>query len=324
MSQKRLEWKVGLFVVACLVLLGLLVLNFSKGLTFFTPTYTLRLKTSNVGGIKREAAVLVAGVPVGNVVGAELSPDGRTVTVLLKIHSRYQIHGDAVFTIDSMGFLGDQYVAITAGKNEAPVLKDGDEVICREPFNLQEVARSALGFIQRIDETARKLDSALARVDQHVLNEHTLTNLAASIANFRLVSERALATVDNFDRVVQSNTFPVSATASNLALFSSQLNDLAADLQQVLRTNKTDFAAAVKNIESSSEMMNSLLSELQAGKGLAGSLLKNEELSAGVSQLVSNLTLLSSNLNRHGLLWKPRRTEVKQPSPLYPGRDPRR
>jgi len=91
-----------------------------------------------------------------------------------------------------------------------------------------------------------------------------------------------------------------------------------------LRTNKTDFSAAVKNIESSSEMMNSLLSELQAGKGLAGSLLKNEELSAGVSQLVSNLTVLSSNLNRHGLLWKPRRTEVKQPSPLYPGRDPRR
>src|SRR5213593_2576641 len=198
MSQKRLEWKVGLFVLACLVLLGLLVLNFSKGLTFFTPTYTLRLKTSNVGGIKREAAVLVAGVPVGNVVGADLSPDGRTVTVLLKILARYQIHGDAVFTIDSLGFLGDQYVAIIAGKNEAPVLKDGDEVICREPFNLQEVARSAVGFIHRIDETAKKLDSALVRVEQRILNEENLTNLSTSIANFRLVSERALATVDNF------------------------------------------------------------------------------------------------------------------------------
>jgi len=52
MSKKRLEWKVGAFVVVCMTLLGLLVLNFSKGLTFFfTRTYTLRLKTSNVGGI---------------------------------------------------------------------------------------------------------------------------------------------------------------------------------------------------------------------------------------------------------------------------------
>ncbi len=322
MSQKRLEWKVGLFVVACLVLLGLLILNFSKGLTFFMPTYTLHLKTSNVGGIKREAAVLVAGVPVGSVAGAELSPDGRTVTVLLKIHSRYQIHGDAVFTIDSMGFLGDQYVAIIAGKNEAPILKDGDAVICREPFNLQEVARSALGFIQRIDETARKLDNALSRVEQHVLSESALTNLSVTIANFRLVSERTLATVDNIDHVVRSNSFPVSATASNLALFSLRLNDLAVDLQQVLLTNKAEFAGAVKNIESSSQMMKSLLSELQAGKGLAGSLLKDEELSASVSQLVNNLNVLSSNLNRHGLLWKPRKAEARPPSPLYPGRDP--
>ena len=322
MSQKRLEWKVGLFVLLCLVLLGLLVLNFSKGLTFFTATYTLRLKTTNVGGIKREAAVLMAGVPVGNVTGAELSAEGTNVTVFLKILKRYQIHGDAVFAIDSMGFLGDQYVAIIPGKNGAPVLKDADEVVCREPFNLQEVARSALGFIQRIDETAKRLDSALTRVEQHVLNDETLTNLSSSITNFRLVSEHALATVDKVDRVVQSNTLPVSVTTSNLALFSYQLNDLATNLQQVLTTNKANLAAAVKSIESSSEMMKSLLSDLQAGKGLAGRLLKNEELSSGVSQLVSNLTVLSSNLNRHGLLWRPKKTEPRPPSPLYPGRDP--
>ncbi len=136
------------------------------------------------------------------------------------------------------------------------------------------------------------------------------------------MSERALATVDNVDRVVQSNALPVGVTASNLTLFSRQLNDLATNLQQVLATNKTDLAAAVKNIESSSEMMKSLLSDLEAGKGLAGSLLKDEQLSAGVSQLISNLTMLSSNLNRHGLLWKPKKTEPRPPSPLYPGRDP--
>jgi phospholipid/cholesterol/gamma-HCH transport system substrate-binding protein len=324
MSQKRLEWKVGAFVVVCLAVLGLLALNFSKGLTLFTTTYTLRLRTKNVGGIKTEASVLMAGVPVGNVTGAELSPEGTNVIVYLKILDRYRIHGDAVFTIDSMGFLGDQYVAIIPGRNEKPALKDGDEVICREPFNFQEVARSALGFIQRIDDTAKKLDGALTRVEQRVLNEETLTNLSATIGNFRLVSERALTTVDNIDRLVQSNAPPVGVTTSNLALFSHQLSDLATNLHDLLATNKEDLAGAVKNIESSTEMMKSLLSDLQAGKGLAGSLLKDEHLSVGVSQLISNLTMLSSNLNRHGLLWKPRTTDVKTPSSLYPGRDPRR
>ena len=323
MSHKRLEWKVGLFVVVCLLLLALLVLNFSKGLTFFTPTYTVRLKTTNVGGIKREAAVLMAGVPVGNVTAAELSPEGTNVTVFLKILKRYQIHKDAVFTIDALGFLGDQYVAIIPGRNEAPVLSDGDEVICREPFNLQEVARSALGFIQRIDETAKKLDSALTRMEQRILTEQTLTNLSAGIANFRLASERALATIDNLDRFVQSNALPVSVTTSNLMLFSRQLDSMTADLGETLATNKADWILAVKNIESSSEMVKSLLSDVQAGRGLAGNFLKNEETSAGFSQLLSNLTVLSSNLNRHGLLWRPKKTEAR-PSPLYPGRDPRR
>jgi phospholipid/cholesterol/gamma-HCH transport system substrate-binding protein len=324
MSEKRLEWKVGLFVLVCLLVLGLLVLNFSKGLTFFTPTYTLRLRTSNVGGIKREATVLMAGVQVGNVTGAELSPEGTNVTVYLKILNRYRIHRDAVFTIDSLGFLGDQYVAIIPGRNEAPILNDNDEVVCREPFNLQEVARSALGFIQRIDETAKKLDSALTRVERNVLNEETLTNFSATIASFRQVSARALATLDRLDRVVESNTLPVSATMSNLVLFSREINDLADELQQVVSTNKADWAAAVKNIESSTEMMKSLLSDLHAGKGLAGSLVNNEALSDGFSQTVSNLTVLSSNLNRHGLLWRPKKTETRPPAPLYPGRDPRR
>src|SRR6266516_4498669 len=308
MSPKRLEWKVGLFVLVCLVLLGVLVLNFSKGLTFFTPTYTLRLKTANVGGIKREASVLMAGVQVGNVTGAELSPEGTNVTVFLKILNRYRIHRDAIFTIDSMGFLGDQYVAIIPGRNEAPVLNDGDEVVCREPFNLQEVARSAVGFIHRIDETAKRLDQALTRVDQRILNEETLTNLSAGIADFR--------------QLIQSNTLPVSATTSNLASFSRQLNELAVHLQGLLADNQAGVAASVKNIESSSQMVKSLVSDLQAGKGLAGNFLKNEQLSLGMSQLVSNLTVLSSNLNRHGLLWKPKKTEARPQSPLYPGRDP--
>jgi phospholipid/cholesterol/gamma-HCH transport system substrate-binding protein len=321
MSRKQLEWKVGLFVFGCLILLALLMVSFSKGLTFFKPTYTLRLNTKNVGGLKERATVLMAGVPVGHVTGARLSHDGRTVTVFLRLDGRYSIHGDAVFNIDSMGFLGDQYVMITPGRNEAPVLKDGDEVTCREPFNLQEVARSAVGFIHRIDETARKLDDALTRVDRQVLNEETLTNFA--VTNFRQVSERTLTAADHIDRLVQSNVVPVNVAVSNLTLFSRQMNDLAAGFQQVLATNESEFAAALKNIESAGDLMKGLLTDLQAGKGLAGSLLKDQRLEESFSQLVSNLTTLSSNLNRHGLLWKPRKPETK-PSPIYPGRDPRR
>ena len=57
----------------------------------------------------------------------------------------------------------------------------------------------------------------------------------------------------------------------------------------------------MKNIESSTSVLKNVLDELQAGKGLAGNLLKNEQLAATVSQIANNLSITSSNLNRLGL-----------------------
>ena len=62
---------------------------------------------------------------------------------------------------------------------------------CQEPFNLQEVARSASGFIQRIDETAKKLDASVSDLQRVVLNEQTLTNFSIAINNMRAFSEQA-------------------------------------------------------------------------------------------------------------------------------------
>ena len=229
--------------------------------------------------------------------------------------------------IEQSGFLGDQYVGIIPGDNTGALLKDGDEVESPEPFNIQEVARSAAGFIQRIDETAKKLDEAISRIDRLVLNEQTLTNLSATAGNFRLVSERALTTVDGINTIIETNRAAIDASVSNVFRFSGQLNVVGDDLQAVVRTNSAQISSAVKNIESSTVVLKSLLDDVQAGHGLAGGLLKDEQLKNHVSMLASNLAVTSSNLNRLGLwgiLWKPKppRTEAQTNQVLYPPKNP--
>src|SRR5882757_7151453 len=128
MSKKRLEIKVGGFVLLCLIVLAVLLLQFSKGTTFFRPTYTIYLKVSNVGGLRSRAAVLMAGVQVGTVAQTQLSPEGTNVTVALKIYKPYVIYQSARFTIEQSGFLGDQFVAIYPNGNTGPVLQPNDEV----------------------------------------------------------------------------------------------------------------------------------------------------------------------------------------------------
>ena len=64
MENSRLETKVGIFVLIGLVLLGVMMVQFSKGTSLFRSTYQLKLHTENVGGLKQKSAVLLAGVVI--------------------------------------------------------------------------------------------------------------------------------------------------------------------------------------------------------------------------------------------------------------------
>src|SRR5438477_4512345 len=233
MTKSRLEWKVGLFVFVGLVLLAGLLLQFSKSTTFFRPTYNILLRAANVSGLKTKSQVLMAGVQIGTVSEVRLSPQGTNVTITLRLLRQYKIHKDARFVIETSGFLGDQYVGILPTQNLGDVYENGEIAQTEPPFNIQEVARSAAGFIQRIDETAQKLNDAIADVRRLVLNEQTLTNLAAAVGNLRLASQKALGTVDNLDAVVSSNGPAFSHSGSNLVMFSEQINRFAGDLRVV-------------------------------------------------------------------------------------------
>jgi len=322
MNRSRLEWKVGFFVVICLVLLAVLVVLFNKGLSF-KPTYALLLKATNVGLLMPKASVLMAGVHIGSVSRIELDPGGKTVSITLEILDKYRVHRDARFVIDQIGFLGDQFVSVIAAENKAPVLAPGEEVRVEEPFNLQEAARSASGLIQRVDKTVQNIDDTVSRVDEMLLSDATFTNLTATVSTFRQVSDRALVAINAFDQIVQSNTAPVSFTVSNLAAFSTGLDQLVIDLGGLFATNRAKINLAVKNLGSASASVTNLLGDVEAGKGLAGFLLKDDSAKKQLSLVASNLTILSSNLNKYGLLYKPKKVKNPASSPsLYPGRNP--
>ncbi len=318
MSQSRLEIKVGLFVFICLGLLALLLLQFSKGTTFFRPTYTIYLTTKNIGGLRVRSTVLMSGVEVGTVARTQLSPEGTKVTIALRIYKPYVIHRSARFAIEQFGFLGDQYVAIYPNGNEGPILQPGDEAAAQEPFNLQDVARNASGFIERIDETAKKLNDAINDVRRLVLNEQTLSNLAATVGTFRQVSEDAMTTVDNLNQIVITNRVPAEMAVSNLVTFTEELKTLGVSAHNVIDTNAPQIGVAVSNVVISTAMLTNLLSGVQAGHGLAGAVLKDDRIANDFSVLASNLALTSRNLNEHGL-WRvirgPKHPPANPPTP---------
>lgn len=317
MEKPRLELKVGLFVFIGLALLATLLLQFSKGTSLWRGTYNVHLHAGNVGGIKPRAAVLLAGVQVGSVTDISLDKTGTNVTMILKIYKDYPIFHDARFVIEQSGFLGDQYVSIIPTTNAPPVLTNNANVECESPFNLQEVARGAAGFIQRIDTTAKKLDESVTDLRAQVLNAETLANFGTSITNMKLFTEQAIDTVQNINTMVSTNGVQVGMAVSNAVLFSTDLLQLSDSAKTVLATNSANINQATKDIAETTATFKQIANDIQAGKGLAGTILQNPDLATNVQDIAANFAITSSNLNRRGLwgiLWshdpKPRITNA--------------
>ena len=319
MEKSRLQMKVGLFVLIGLTLLGVLLIQFSKSTSLFRGTYVLHLHAENVGGIKTRAQVLLAGVQVGTVTEIRLAPDDKSVTLDLMVYKDFPIYSDAFFVIEQSGFLGDQFVAIHPSENRGLVLTNGEDVPCTAPFNLLEVARSAAGFIQRIDETAKKLDASVSALQQEVLNAHTLSSFGVALTNMQNFSAQALEAVQDIHTLVATNSGQVDAAVSNLVYFSSELDQFGNSAQGLLATNGENINVATRNLEDTSETLKHLATNLQAGNGLAGTMLVNQDLATNVQNIAANLAITSSNLNRLGLwgiLWshKPHRPETNCPA----------
>lgn len=120
MGKRSIETLVGLFVLlgmAGLVFLALKAANL--GAAGGGDTYTLNAYFDNIGGLKERAPVRTAGVTVGRV--TEIRLDGKTFqgVVSMEIVRKYQFPKDSSAKILTAGLLGDQYIGLDPGGDDA-------------------------------------------------------------------------------------------------------------------------------------------------------------------------------------------------------------
>jgi phospholipid/cholesterol/gamma-HCH transport system substrate-binding protein len=307
--KARTEIKVGLFVMLGLVLAALLIIKFNKGPGLAAKTYTLRMQAKDVSGVIPGSFVLMAGVRIGSVERIELDSNSGSVTLITRLLAKYQLREDSQFMIKQSGFLGDQYIAAFQGKTNK-FLEDKAIVHLEEPFDLGEVARSTGGLVKRVDTMVGQLSNAVDRVDKTLLAGETLTNLAKIVENFHTVSETTLSTLRKVENLIDTNAPGINASVTNARAVTLKLNDFVNELHGTLATNRASLTASVKNIENATAKLDSAMADIDAGKGLAGALIKNEQLATDMSLIMSNLQVLSSNINNKGLWGVVRKPKV--------------
>src|SRR5436853_3321274 len=107
------EFRLGVFIVATLLILTAGVFLIGNKQFLFSHTYHLKAYFQNVAGLNDGAVVRVGGIQKGTVKRLDLParPDQK-VTVLMNLEkgTRNLIKKDSVASIKSEGLLGDMYV----------------------------------------------------------------------------------------------------------------------------------------------------------------------------------------------------------------------
>lgn len=130
-SSKNDVW-VGLFVLIGALALVFLALQSANLLSLsFQPTYQVTARFDNIGGLKPKAAIKSAGVVVGRVDGITFDDQTFQATVHMSLEQRYAFPKDSSLKILTSGLLGDQYIGIEAGADEAN-LAQGDRVVATQ------------------------------------------------------------------------------------------------------------------------------------------------------------------------------------------------
>lgn len=120
---------VGIFIILSFVALLFMALQ-SANLGSYRwghETYRVRAYFDNVGGLKPRSAVKSAGVVVGRVKAIRFDGETFQARVTMDLDAQYVFPKDSSIKILTSGLLGDQFLGIEPGADEAN-LEDGSRI----------------------------------------------------------------------------------------------------------------------------------------------------------------------------------------------------
>src|SRR5437899_4963366 len=139
-------FRLGIFVVAALLMVGAAVFLIGDKQFLFRRTYRLKANFKNAAGLADGAGVRVAGIQKGTVKRIDLPtrPDGQVLVEMnLDEATRAVIKRDSIASISSEGLVGDRYVEISMGSENAEPVKQGDTIQGEPSLQIADLMKKA-------------------------------------------------------------------------------------------------------------------------------------------------------------------------------------
>jgi phospholipid/cholesterol/gamma-HCH transport system substrate-binding protein len=323
--MRKLELKVGMLILASLVLLGGFVLmlgNFS-----LRGGFRINVDFNFSGNIQSGAAVKLSGIKVGKVedvkfLGGKL--DEKTgkrvyVRVVAFVEDRVKesIRKNAEFFVNTQGVLGEQYLEIQPGTFDQPALDpEKDPIHSVEPPRTDLIVSKLYEFLKSITDLLRddkdvikdflKSGASVVRTLDGILkdNQQQIGRLLGNVdgltreASQLLGSIRAgvgdassiratLANIESLSGAIKRDIDPLIAKAKRAL---DGVHDLTGAIDHhKLRQALDDLIRLSERADKIGADAQALMSDVKKGKGTAGALLVDQQIYDDLKELVRDL-----------------------------------
>jgi phospholipid/cholesterol/gamma-HCH transport system substrate-binding protein len=327
MSERSIEMKVGLLILAALVILGGFILvmgGFQLG-----DTFTIEVDFNHPGGVQVGAPVKISSYKVGQVrslqfLGGKLDPrTGRRVQVRVtaSIEEQYReaIRDDAEVYVTAQGVLGEQYLEIDPGTHERPPISPGSVIrgidaprldlflsrayelldalttVLRDNRDvIEEFVRRGLALLRAMNELMGEDGEKLRRI---IENAETLSAESVELVRgvrSRYVDDPGIArTLDNVERLSASiarDIDPLLASARQTLDGANRLTQtIGPTEQQEIRTALRNLGEVSGRAQATMRDVQTIVGRMRRGEGTVGALLADEEIYDDLKELLREL-----------------------------------
>ena len=279
---------IGLFIGLLAFVVWLAGFSFNKHYDIYDVVFI-----GPVRGISEGGEVHFNGIKVGEVTKLDLDPaDPNRVISRVRLTAGVPVRVDSYAVLEPQGITGVNYVQITGGSPNKPLLKDVTPrgqvpVIHSQKSALADLLEGGGTVLQRAVETLDRVNKLLSdeNIQAATATLHDLKSVADEAAERRAIFADAQRTLQSLDKTSQSITELANSsnrlvngdakrTLSNLADAAEELKATAKDARSMigkLQGPTTEFAspglpqisASIASLEESARSLDALVKDVQ-------------------------------------------------------------
>ena len=195
--SQQFKVRLGLFIAGGLALFILAIFIIGKQKNLFNPVFKITTTFHNVSGLQVGSNVRFSGINVGTVDNINIVNDSTVkVEILIKKEVQQFIKTDCEVSIGSSGIIGDRLLVIGQGSSDAPLAKDGQQLLSAEPVETDaimasvEVTATNVAIIsQQLAEIMLKINSGSGMLGRLIQDSAFARNLTETMVNLKQSSK---------------------------------------------------------------------------------------------------------------------------------------